>query len=85
MKVVIRCNIPVTNGTILKKINSAKDKMCKISIADIGLYYIWKLREWMLRVIKNKADTQFVVSIISIIVCFLINAIYLKLHFLFGI
>ena len=42
-------------------------------------------RGWILRVIKNKVDTQFVVNIISVIVCFLINAIYLKLCFLFGI
>ena len=59
--------------------------MCKISIVDIGLCYIWKLREWVLRVIKNKANTQFVVSIISVIVCFLINAIYLKLFFIWNI
>ena len=40
MKVVIRYKIPVTNGTILTKINSAKDKTCKITIVDIGLCYI---------------------------------------------
>lgn len=31
---------------------------------------------------QKKANTQFVVSIISVIGCFLINAIYLKLFYL---